>query len=204
MIYVPSNNPCLTGHRRAIGVSGFGCAPGIQAGFGALAGHGRVLFARAKPIGLRRRKMIGHVAPLDTSSTYASAPLNSSVGVTTPQAGGSVAGSQMAQSVTAMQINAQVAHLLQGIGGAAENNQLLQLMIGLMILITLLQGSQQPQAAADPFKSLAGLSGARASAAGATVTNFTIEQTTVTWAAPNLENTQAASDGQGQKVDLAA
>jgi len=146
--------------------------------------------------------MIGHIAALDTSAAYASAPLGTSVGVNSPQGGGSVSGPQSAQTVMSTQINAQVAHLLKGIGGGAENNQLLQLMIGLMILITLLQGSQAQ--APDPMKDLAGLSGGRASAAGMAATSFSIEQTTVTWTPAAVENSQAASDGQGQKVDLAA
>lgn len=130
-------------------------------------------------IGLRRRKMIGHIAALDTSAAYASAPLGTSGGGNSPQVGGPVSGPQSAQTVMSTQINAQVARLLQGIGGGAESNQLLQLMIGLMILITLLQGSQGQ--APDPMKDLAGLSGGRAAAAGTTATSFTIEQTTVTW-----------------------
>ncbi len=146
--------------------------------------------------------MIGHIAPLDTSGPYAPSPLTNSVGVNSPQGGGSVSGPQSAQTVMSTQINAQVAHLLQGIGGGAESNQLLQLMIGLMILITLLQGSQAQ--APDPMKDLAGLNGARTSAAGATAASFTIEQTTVTWTPAAVDPSQTAADGQGQKVDLAA
>ena len=83
--------------------------------------------------------MIGHIAALNTSAAYAPVPLGASEGVNSPSVGGSVSGPPSAQTVMSTQINAQVARLLQGIGGGAENNQLLQLMIGLMILITLLQ-----------------------------------------------------------------
>lgn len=153
--------------------------------------------------------MIGHVSPLDSSGAYAP-PVGTAggAGETSPgsalNGSNSLSGAQLAQTVTAMQINAQVAQLLRGVGGGAENNQLLQLMIGLMILITLLQGTQQAQSAADPLKDLATAAGGRA--AGLTASTYTIEQTTVSWtpaADPAQSNAQAV-DGQGEQIDLAA
>lgn len=151
--------------------------------------------------------MIGHVAALQTSATYAPVALDYSVGVGSTHGDASVQGSGMAQSAAAMQINAQVAQLLSGIGGGGENKQLLQLMIGLMILITLLQGSQQAQSTAAAAKELSNLGAARNLGVGMTTTTFAFEQTTITPNAGEVDALQSAAQPtatQGQKVDLAA
>lgn len=61
-------------------------------------------------------------------------------------------------SASFSQITQQISQLLQSIGGGAENNQMLQMMLGLLILLTLLSNSQQPQDAISQLAS-AGLSG---------------------------------------------
>ena len=151
--------------------------------------------------------MIGHVGALQTSATYAPVPLDYSVGVGSTQGDGSVQGAGAAQSAAAMQIGAQVAQLLSGIGGGSENKQLLQMLIGLMILITLLQGSQQAQSTAAAAKELSNLGAARNLGVGMATTVFRFEPTTIVPDAGGAEVLQSAAqptDTQGQKVDLAA
>lgn len=151
--------------------------------------------------------MIGNVGPLQTSATYASVPLNYSNSVGSSVGNPNVSGPGQAQNVAAMQINAQVAQLLSGIGGGGENRELLQLMIGLMILITLLQGAQQAQSTAAAVKELSNLGAARTLGVGMSTTTFTIEQTTTapySAGADALQSSTQPTAAQGQKLDLAA
>lgn len=104
----------------------------------------------------------------------------------------------------------QIGQLLQGIGGGLENNKVLQLMIGLMILLTLLEGSAKGgQSAADPLSGLGSGDGGRGAYGSmeASTTSITIEHTSMTMTASSVETMAASADdgqAQGQNIDLAA
>jgi len=112
-------------------------------------------------------------------------------------------------NVSLVNLGNQIGQLLQGIGGGVENNKTLQLLIGLMILMTLLEGSSKGgQSAADALSGLGGAAG-RGSYVSfeASTTSITIEHTSMTMTAAAIETMAASEDNspsQGQKIDLAA
>src|SRR3972149_12035654 len=63
-------------------------------------------------------------------------------------------------NVSLINLGNQISQLLQGIGGGVENNKTLQLLIGLLILLTLLEGSSKGGGpAADALSGLGGAGG---------------------------------------------
>src|SRR3972149_10320046 len=56
---------------------------------------------------------------------------------------GSAAPLGHSNNVALINLGNQISQLLQGIGGGVENNKTLQLLIGLLILLTLLEGSSK-------------------------------------------------------------
>lgn len=106
-------------------------------------------------------------------------------------------------STNLINMGGQIGQLLQGVGGGAEDNQMLRMMIGLMILMAVLQGSSsQPQA--DPLGHLMG-SGGGGSVGFVSSTSISIEQTSMTvMASPEtLAAIQGGSQPQHQ-IDLTA
>jgi len=113
-------------------------------------------------------------------------------------------------AVSLVSMNNEISQLLQSIGGGVENNKMLQLMIGLLILLTLLQGSAKTgQSAADALSTLGASGGGRGTyiSFAASTTSITIEQTSVTMtasAADTLAAAQGNAQPQNHRIDLAA
>ncbi len=155
--------------------------------------------------------MIGHISPLDTSTQAmnpmgpltSSAPADAPVGGATP-----LMSSSFADAISALQINTAVGQLLQGIGGGAESNKTLQMLIALLILVTLLQGSQSQDSAAGKLGDLAQGGIGRGGYVGMSMssTTVTIEQTSVVYTGNPAQELGAADAGpdQGQELDVAA
>ncbi len=150
--------------------------------------------------------MIGRVSPLDVSNYGLNAP-TALQGSNGPAASSSAAtGSSLASAVSALQINTAVSQLLQGIGGAAESNKTLQMLIALLILLTLLQGPQPSNANTSALDDLA--QGGRGAYLGVSMssTTITVEQTSLVYASGDAQSAAATGDstGQGRRLDLAA
>ena len=162
--------------------------------------------------------MLSQISPLDVGASnglhYLGA-LGSGPRDTSPVSGQAVglpsaAPLGLGNAVSLVGMNNEISQLLQSIGGGVENNKMLQLMIGLLILLTLLQGSAKTgQSAADALSGLGGSGGGRGTSISfaASTTSITIEQTSVTMTA-SAADTLAAAQGSTQppnhKIDLAA
>lgn len=88
----------------------------------------------------------------------------------------------------------QVSPLLQAIGGGAQNDQLLQLLITLLILATMLQESQNSQSAADSL-----LSGLGRGQLLHSYQSISITTTQITW---QTQYTTGAADSANSQPNL--
>ena len=114
----------------------------------------------------------------------------------------------LSDTVSMVNLGNQISQLLQGIGGGMENNKMLQLMIGLLILLTLLEGSSKGGgSAADALSGLGGAAGrGNYVSFEASTTSITIEHTSMTMTAAAIDtmaDSQDTGQSQGQKIDFA-
>lgn len=120
--------------------------------------------------------------------------------------------SQSVSDSTALtQIDAAVSQLVQSLGGSAEDEKILRMLIGLIILLALLRGSQDdPAAAQNAFASLGGgNNSSQFVALYASSTTISIEQTTTTIVLGTSDTYAAASNGEsgqagGGQIDVFA
>ncbi len=156
--------------------------------------------------------MSNTISPADAGASkgrYASAAGN---GVPTGGvSGGSRLGSNRPVAVggtAPSNLGNQIGQLLQALGGDSQNSQMLPLLIGLMILMTLLEGSSQGGGSpTDALSQLGGASGGQGGLEGlaASATSITIEHTSVTMTSSFVESMAAdEGSGQGQTLDEAA
>lgn len=110
--------------------------------------------------------------------------------------------SQLVGDSTALtQIDTAVSQLVQSLGGSAEDEKILRMLIGLIILLALLKGSQDEAGSAQG--ALASLGGGNNNsqfvALSESSTTISIEQTTTTIVLGTADTYAAGSNGsQGQ------
>jgi hypothetical protein len=114
-----------------------------------------------------------------------------------------------AASTNLTNMSGQIGQLLRGVGGGAEDNRMLQMMIGLMILMAVLQGSSsQPRGGADLLGQLMGPGSGGGSVSLLSSTSISIEQTSMTVMAASPETLAAIQGGsqpqQDPQIDLTA
>ena len=155
--------------------------------------------------------MIGHVSPLDllTQGMNAPGPLNSPSLARTnySAAGASPPISSLAGAISGLEINAAVSQLLQSVGGGLETNKTLQMLIALLILVTLLQGSRDGGSTAGDLDSLARRGTGGYLGIAMSSTTITVEQTSILYTASMAQSsagTEDAESGRGGRLDLAA
>jgi hypothetical protein len=137
------------------------------------------------------------MAPLGAPG--ASSPSPAETGLVTPPY------SSASNAVSSLHINAAVSQLLQGIGGGAENNKTLQMLIALLILVALLDSSQQPTASAGSLDALAsGIGQGGYSGFSMSSTTITIEQSSMIYRSSGAESLGAAENpaAPGSRLDL--
>jgi hypothetical protein len=88
----------------------------------------------------------------------------------------------------------QVSQMLQALGGGAQNDQLLQLLVTLLILATMLQESQNTQSAADSL-----LSGLGRGQLLQSYQSISITTTQITW---QTQYTTGAADSANSQPNL--
>ncbi len=133
-------------------------------------------------------------------SSHPTLDLNQVGGATRTGATPGMAGfsSQAVGDSTALrQIDAAVSQLVQSLGGSAADEKILRMLIGLIILLALLRGSQdEPASAQNALASLAGGSNSSQFVAlYASSTTISIEQTTTTIVLGTADTYAAASNG---------
>ncbi len=159
--------------------------------------------------------MIGHVSPLGVSTTQPLldlTPLRGADGTRNASDASAIGpaplgAAGLSEALSVLQVNAQVAELLQGVGQGLENNKTLQLLIALMILVTLLQGGGQSKSAGEALNGLGAQGGGREAYLSMTTTSISIEQTSMTFTATGVESFNAAGaeqDSSGRKIDVSA
>ncbi len=134
----------------------------------------------------------------------------------TSRAGTALGGAQLTASPTpgdAMaltRIHAAVSQLLQSIGGGAENDKILRMLIALIILLALLKDPQGEAASTNNALTLPAGRGGQYQFVGfySSSTTITIEQTTTTMVFQAMDTYASASGGdqvqpRGDQLDVA-
>jgi hypothetical protein len=118
--------------------------------------------------------------------------------------------SGISNAIPITRIHAAVAQMLQSIGGGAENDKVLQMLIALMILLTLLKEQTDQASSLSQALSPLGRGNGQGSVLAAyySSTTITIEQTTTTvWfqGGDSYANaSQLQQSQQGAQIDVAA
>lgn len=159
------------------------------------------------------------ILPVDVyqggSPFYAAAGIGQPGG--TARADGALGGTPFAPILTGIdstaltQIDAVVSQLLQSIGGSAEDDKLLRMLIGLIILLALLENSQDEAASAQNALLSLGSGSQQPQSIDLywSSTTIAIEQTTTTILFQTAETHAAASageqlDARGDQIDVPA